>query len=132
MATKDKEFKITAGQLIFPVSLTAFVVFIMLAFQTSQLLRERDLLLTARSQQDKPLEEAQKVQVQLDALAVGTKKLATDGNKNAQLIVDKLKQLGVTIGAPKSEAPSLEATAPKTMPEPKAIDAKTPEAEPKE
>lgn len=101
---KDKDFKITAGQLIFPVSLTAFVVFIMLAFQTSQLLRERDGLYAAKTQQDKPLQDSQKVQAQLDALATGTKKLADHGNKNAQAIIEKMKQAGITVNAPQPAA----------------------------
>ncbi len=108
-----KETKITAGQLIFPVSLISFVVFIMLAFQTSQLLRERDALHFAKAQQDKPLEESQKVQAQVNALAVGTKKLADQGNKGAAAIIDRMKQAGVTVnGAPKAAIPSVAPIAP--------------------
>lgn len=113
MASKDN-FKITAGQLIFPVSLIAFVVFIMLAFQTSQLLRERDALHAAKAQQDKPVEESQKVQTQLDALAVGTKKLADQGNKSAETIIERMKQAGITVNG----APGAKATAPAATPAP--------------
>jgi hypothetical protein len=130
----SKESKVTAGQLIFPVSLIAFVVFIMLAFQTSQLLRERDALHAAKTQQDKPLVDSQKVQAQLDALALGTKKLADQGNKDAQAIIDRMKQAGITVNgaqgaktaaptaaAPAADTPSAEPA--KAAPAPAAPDA---------
>lgn len=105
MAAKDKDFKVSAGQLIFPLSLTTFVVFLMLAFQTSQLLRDRDTLHFNKSMQEKPLQDVQKVQAQLDALAVGTRKLADHGNKNAQTIINRLKEMGITVNStPKAPA----------------------------
>ena len=104
--TPSKDGKITAGQVLLPVSLLGFVLFIMLAFQASQILRERDALHEAKTQQDKPVEESQKVQAQLDALAVGTKKLADQGDKNAQTIIDRMKQIGITVSTKGSGSPA--------------------------
>jgi hypothetical protein len=88
---------LTAAHVLFPLSLLAFVIFMLMAFQASQILRDRDALHAAKTQQDKPLEESQKLQTQLDALAIGTKKLAEQGDKNAQSIIDRMKQLGITV-----------------------------------
>lgn len=96
----SKDDKVTVAQVLFPVSLIGFVLFLFLAFQTSQLLNERESLHQARAQQDKPLEDAQKVGAQLNALAVGTLKLSQAGNKDAQGIIDRMKQLGITVTPP--------------------------------
>lgn len=100
--------KITIMQILFPVSLLAFVVFIMMAFQTMQILRDREALHNAKLQQEKPIEEAQRVQAQLNALAGGTLQLAQKGDKDAQAIIDRMKQLGITVQAnkPASGAPA--------------------------
>jgi len=112
--TPSKDGKITIAQILFPVSLIAFILFIMLAFQSSQILRERDALHDARVNQEKTLEQAQKVQAQLDALAIGTKKLADQGNKNAKVIVDRMKRLGITIGSSQPAAKGTDAAMPDT------------------
>ncbi len=97
MALNDN--KVTPAHLLLPLSLLAFVVFVFLAFQTSQILRDRDAMHEARGRQDKPLEDAQRVQAQLDALALGTLKLSQQGNKDAKTIIDRMKQLGITVNA---------------------------------
>lgn len=94
----SKESTLTPCQVLLPVSLIAFVVALSLAFQTTQIVRDHDFLQTAKSQQDKPLEETAKVQAQLTALAFGTKKLADGGDKDAQAIVTRMKQAGISIG----------------------------------
>ena len=120
--------KITAGQLLFPLSLVAFVLFLLLAFQTTQIVRDREALHQARLQQDKPLEEANKVQAQLEALALGTKKLAEKGDKDAQAIIDRMKQIGITVGgaaptlAPGAAPGAVNATAPAGAAAPPATD----------
>ena len=40
---------------------------------------------------------SQKMRVQLDAIAAGTKRLADQGNANAQLIVQQLAKNGINI-----------------------------------
>ena len=89
--------KITLTQILLPVSITAFTLFIMLAYQTSQIMRERNNLMQARNGQNEAVEQAQRVQTQLDALAVGTLKLSEGGNKNAKVIIDRMKSLGITV-----------------------------------
>ncbi|MBV8061093.1 MAG: hypothetical protein JO253_06170, partial [Alphaproteobacteria bacterium] len=66
-------------------------------------------LQSVKSQQDKPLEETTKVQAQLNALALGTKKLADGGDKDAQTIITRMKQAGINIG---ENAPAGTAAAP--------------------
>jgi hypothetical protein len=119
--TPAKDGKITVAQVLVPLSLVAFILFIMLAFQTSQILRDRDVLHQQKSRQDKPMEDTQKVQAQLDALAVGTKKLAEGGNKSAQAIIARMKQMGITVNETKggaTPAPAASTTPPAEAPEP--------------
>ena len=92
--------KVTIAQLLIPVSLTAFVLFLVLAFQVTQIMRDHTVLSNTKTEQQKPLDQATKVQSQLEALALGTKKLAQGGDKNAQAIVAKLEQAGISIGGP--------------------------------
>ncbi|MFY9287683.1 MAG: hypothetical protein WAO98_04185 [Alphaproteobacteria bacterium] len=108
----NKDGKISVTQVLVPVGIVSFVLFIMLSFQMSQILRDRQNLQAAHMNQSKAFEEAQKVQTQLDALAVGTQKLAGKGNKNAKAIIDRMKKLGITVNdnaalpAPAADAPA--------------------------
>src|ERR1700761_3433442 len=95
-----KDMKITLAHVLIPLTLVAFTLFLMLAFQMTQILRDREALHQAKTQQEKPLEDVQKLQAQLSALALGTKKLADGGDKNAQTIIAQLKQAGIVVGAP--------------------------------
>jgi|GEM_PF-1208022 hypothetical protein len=111
--------KVTIGQVLFPVSLVAFVLFIMLAFQMTQIMRDREAMHQAKAQQDKPIEDAQKVQTQLSALALGTKKLADKGDKDAKGIIDRMSKLGITVNENAPVAPAagaLPGAAPSAMP----------------
>lgn len=103
--------KISPCQILLPMSLTAFVLFGFLAFQASQIFLERQSLNQARSQQDKPLEETRKIQAQFSALAIGTKKLAENGDKNAAAIVNRLKQAGIGFTEPPSASAPAEGKA---------------------
>ena len=87
--------KISPSHILLPVSLVTVILFVSFGFQASQILEERETLRQVINRQDKPLEEAKKIQAQFGALAMGTKKLAMSGNKNAAVIVDRLKQAGV-------------------------------------
>lgn len=104
MSSRDS--RISTAQILFPLSLVSFVLFLTLAYQTTQVMRDRAVLHDAKQQQDAVLENANKVQAQLEALATGTAKLAQDGNKNAQAIVAQLKQAGITIGNQQQQAPA--------------------------
>lgn len=93
----------STAQVLLPLSIVALVVFLGTAFQTIQAFHDHSVLRDVKSQQDKPLEDARRLQAQLDSLAVGTLKLADQGDKNAQAIIDRLKKLGITVQAPKTE-----------------------------
>ncbi|MBP7252354.1 MAG: hypothetical protein KBA75_02580 [Alphaproteobacteria bacterium] len=80
------------------VSLTFF-----LAFHVQQVLREQSNLKQVYAAQEQPLAQAKEMQQRLDRLAVGTLRLAEGGNENANALVERLKQAGVTITPPKHE-----------------------------
>jgi len=123
MMSLSKEGKVTAAQVLAPVSLIALVLFLSTLSETVQTFQVRDALRHAKEQQVKPMEDVQKVQTQLDALALGTKRLAAQGDKSAQAIIDSLKQAGITVNADTSAAtapaqPAQQMTTPPAMPEP--------------
>lgn len=82
-----------------PVLLIALSLVVWFTFQASQLNQERAQLGQLRSNQDATYQNAQKMRAQLDALASGTQKLASAGNKNAQAVVNALQQRGITINS---------------------------------
>jgi hypothetical protein len=67
------------------------------AFQTTQLVNERQALKAVHANQEQVVANAKKMRAQLDALAAGTKRLADQGNPNAQLIVQQLAKNGISI-----------------------------------
>ena len=95
---------------LLPLIIVALVLFLSQAFQTKLLLKDRELVRQTIADQAKPIEQGQKVESQLDALAAGILKLSKENNKSAQGIVDRLKQAGISIAPP--EKASGTATAP--------------------
>jgi hypothetical protein len=79
-----------------PFLLTATVL-ILACFLLYQAIAERSSLLFALGAQEQPLQHAQQVRAQLDALATATAKLANDGDAGAKQIVDGLKAEGIAI-----------------------------------
>ncbi len=71
----------------------------------ARLSASRTELSTARAAQDQPLEQARRIEAQLDALATGTAQLAAQGNANAAAIVATLKAQGVNIRPPGAATP---------------------------
>lgn len=114
MSSKNNGF--SAGQILVPITLIGLVVFISVAFQATQVFRDRETLHQIKTQQDKPLEDTRRLQAQLTALAQGTLKLAQEGDKNAQAIIDRLKKAGVTVTPPKADDKTPVATAPAAPP----------------
>lgn len=80
-----------------PILLGLVTLFIWFGFQASQLLKERDNINTLSANQQAIHDNAQKLRVQLDALAAGTARLAQQGNPNAQQVVNALRAQGITI-----------------------------------
>lgn len=89
-----------------PLLLGLATVAIWFGFQTTQLLKEKENLTQLRNNQTQIYGNAQKMRAQLDALAAETAKLATAGNPNAALIVNALKQRGITIDPSKVKPPA--------------------------
>jgi hypothetical protein len=97
--------KVTDTHILQAVGLVAFVLFLTMAFQLSQVLRDRENLHDALARQDQPLENLVHIQNQLDALAVGTLNLAQKDDRNAKDIIERMKQLGINVKAPGASAP---------------------------
>ena len=94
-----------SASLFAPVLLLALALVVWFAFQASQLYHERSQLAKLRGNQDVTYQNAQKMRNQLDSLAAGTQKLASAGNKNAQVLVNALQQRGITINPEAPKAP---------------------------
>ncbi len=80
-----------------PVLLLTAALIIWAVFQTVQLYKERQNLTQAFDNQEQLVVNGKKMRTQLDALASGTKRLADQGNANAQLIVQQLAKNGISI-----------------------------------
>jgi hypothetical protein len=72
------------------------------ADQIAAALAERAVIAAAATEQSaqaKPLEAAQRIETQLDALASGTSRLAQSGNPNAARIVAAMQANGISLHA---------------------------------
>ncbi len=92
-----------ADRVYIPLSFLALAFLFLMVYQSRQLHREEAQISRVKAQQEKLLEQGKKVQVQLDALAVGTLNLAQGGNANAQFIIEELERNGVSIRPPQAE-----------------------------
>ena len=77
--------------------LLILALLIWFGFQSIQLLSERNAFKTLHDNQEQTMANSQKMRTQLDAIAAGTKRLADQGNANAQLIVQQLAKNGINI-----------------------------------
>ena len=110
MSNSDES--LTIGQILLPAALLGFALFLSLGFQGVQILRDRDSLHKYITDQDKQLENSHKIQTQVSALALGTKKLADGGDKYATAIIARMQQAGISVGAPGTAAPAAAPAAP--------------------
>ncbi len=97
MSKASNDFHLSLRHLLIPISLLSVTAFFLISYQTTQILRDRDMLNMAKGQQQRSFEDAQRLQEQLRNLLLGTQKLADEGNKNAKVIVDKLKEMGIQV-----------------------------------
>lgn len=102
--------KVTLSQVLLPIAILGFVVVVFLGFQLTQIMRDRGNMHSAMAQQQKPLEDAMHVQDQLNALAIGTQKLADKGDKDAKGIIERMNKLGIKVnvngpGMPPASSP---------------------------
>ncbi|NDE91172.1 MAG: hypothetical protein EB059_08585 [Alphaproteobacteria bacterium] len=86
------------------VTILAFALLVFSVFQFTQILVDRDNIQKLQQdvkknveQADKVLAENQKMLDQLNAIAIGTQRLADAGNANAKDIVQQLTRLGIKI-----------------------------------
>jgi len=114
MFDSKSDCQFTTTHILVPVSLMAFTMMLLFAFQGTQIMRDRDALHEAKGQQEKAFVDSQRVQEQVKALLVGTQQLAEKGNKNAQEISARLKQAGI-IQTP-AAAPAEKAASPAPVP----------------
>lgn len=83
--------------LIVPLAVELSAMLIWAGFQTVQLLHDRGKLKEAYTNQGAPLQTAQTIRTQMDAIAAGTLKLANQGNANAKLIIQALAERGINV-----------------------------------
>jgi hypothetical protein len=94
-----------------PVFVLALTYLAWTAFQTAQLVIERNAVHTLRSNQEKQMEESKKVRERFESLSRETHLLANRGHRGAMLIIEELRRRGITI----TETPS-QAAPPATTP----------------
>jgi predicted component of type VI protein secretion system len=80
-----------------PLILTIVAVLIWFAFQTVQLVLERNNLSTMKTNFESAMQESQKMQTQLQALITKTAELANQGNPAAKAAVEELEKRGIPI-----------------------------------
>ncbi|MCK9687943.1 hypothetical protein [Scleromatobacter humisilvae] len=83
-----------------PQLLTGLTLVVWLGLQAFQQVGERQQLASLDAAIAPQEQGAQKVRNSLEAIATATAKLASEGNANAQIVVDQLKKRGVTINTP--------------------------------
>ena len=87
--------------LALPVILVAVSLFVLMAFETFQAVHDRGALADQRRAQEPTVQEAIKLRQQLETLAGGTAKLATEGDEGAKTVVDQMRRQGVNLSPPK-------------------------------
>jgi len=80
-----------------PLILTIVSVLIWFAFQTVQLVLERNNLTALTANLETPMQESQKMQTQLQSLVTKTAELANQGNAGARAVVEELEKRGIPI-----------------------------------
>ena len=83
-----------------PLLIIALTLLLQIAYRNSQLQREGDMLSNQWEQQSSPIDEANNLRNQLQAIAGATAVLADQGNENAILIREQLRTQGITIQPP--------------------------------
>jgi hypothetical protein len=79
------------------IGLLIVAVLALSGFLLYQSIADRNALLATIANQEQPLQQAQQIKTQLDAMAGGTAKLAAAGDAGAKQIIDQMKQQGIRI-----------------------------------
>jgi len=80
-----------------PLALTMIALLIWFGFQTVALVFERNQLSAVKSNFEAGMQEAQKMQAQLQTLITKTAELASKGNANAKLALEELQKRGMPV-----------------------------------
>ena len=92
----NRDFVKAAGAGL-PLALLALALFLMLAFQTVQLVRESETLATIDRNQDTPLQETARLRQAVDSLAGDIAQLAQSGNANAKQVIDEMAKQNIVL-----------------------------------
>lgn len=87
-----------------PLALLALAVFLMLMFQTVQLVRQSQSLVAFAANQESALQEASRLRQAADALVSDVVQLAQQGNANAKQVVDEMARQNINLHQPTSTA----------------------------
>ncbi len=82
---------------IVPMLLLAAAIFIEVVTRTFALFDNRSELSAFRDSQEKQYVTARDLQKQLEGVAADTARLADGGNKNAVAVIERLKEVGITV-----------------------------------
>jgi hypothetical protein len=82
------------------LALVTLALFVMVAFQSVQLIRERSNLGDVRANQEPTIQEGVKLRKQLETLANETARLAAAGDAGATAIIEELRRQGITVKPP--------------------------------
>lgn len=88
-----------------PVALVVLAFFLITAFQTDQLVRQRSALQTVEAAQANGLAQADKLRLQFQLLAEQTTQLANAGDAGAKAVLAQLQDQGVSLRANPAAAP---------------------------
>jgi hypothetical protein len=91
----------TDHRLLLPILLTALALFLLVAFQTVQLVRDHTALTELRTSQQANVEAGEKLRQQLQVLAGQTAELANGGDAAAKDVVEYMRKQGFTLSPPK-------------------------------
>ena len=87
-------------QPLIPMVLIAHALFLIVAFQTVQLVRDSGTLKDVRIGQEAMVQDSLKLCQQLETLAGSAAILAQDGNTAARAVVENMKRQGITLTPP--------------------------------
>ena len=90
-----------AAHLPAPLILVVVSLFVLMAFETGQAIRDRGALAELMRAQQPNIDQAVKLRRQLQDLAGKTAELAAGGDAGAKSVVAQMKAQGVTLSAPK-------------------------------
>ncbi len=82
------------------LALVTLSLFLLITFQSIQLIRDRASLSELATAQEPTIQEGIKLRRQLDTLAGKTAQLAAEGDASAGAIISDLRRQGITVRAP--------------------------------